>query len=144
MEEDAVTDTSLPDRSGAYADNNGSALVRAVWISGGLLEMWLLALFKAKRCRCCEKSESVAKAGWTERTRSLERYAILATVFHLVRGLRKWYMMEYLVLTGLGWARYVWHLHTVTGRMTGSSSGRCYHMITCRNGTWKGNMNEAR
>ncbi len=55
-----MTDTSLPERSGAYTDNNGSALVRAVCISGILLETWFLAPFEAKRCRCCEKSESFA------------------------------------------------------------------------------------
>lgn len=60
MEEDAVTDTSLPERSGAYADNNGSALVREVCTSGMLLETWFLALFEAKWRRCCEKSESLA------------------------------------------------------------------------------------
>jgi hypothetical protein len=51
MEDDVVTETSLPDRSGEYAESNGSALYRSGIISGTDLETNPLALLSAKRLR---------------------------------------------------------------------------------------------
>ena len=79
IEDAVVTDTSLPARNGVYAESRGSALWRTGRISGLEPETKLFALFFSKRWRWWENSDSMFRAGWTDKTKSLARYAILAT-----------------------------------------------------------------
>lgn len=80
IEDGVVTETSLPARRGVYVESRGSALWRTGRISGLEPETKLFALFSSKRRIWKEKSESTLRAGCTERTTSLAKYAILATV----------------------------------------------------------------
>lgn len=81
IEDGVVTDTSLPARRGVYAESRGSALWRTGRISGLEPETKLFALFCSHRRRWWENSDSMLRAGCTDTTTSLAKYATLATVF---------------------------------------------------------------
>ena len=74
-----VTDTTLPDRRGAYVDSRGSACWRTGTTSVAVFERSDFALLLASRERKKVNSVSVASDGWTEKTTSLDKYAIRAT-----------------------------------------------------------------